>query len=63
MIDSTLPFGIQLTPLNMHRDGRGWPSEIYRRNQPVGVEPFQWNLTDPVSFLEPTMNTEVRDGF
>ncbi|MGQ0677236.1 MAG: dTDP-4-dehydrorhamnose 3,5-epimerase family protein [Rhodospirillales bacterium] len=45
MIDSTLPFGVQLTPLDVHRDGRGWLSEIYRRDRPVGVEPCQWNLT------------------
>jgi len=40
-----LPHGVELTPLTMHRDERGWLTEIFRDEWRVGVEPCQWNVT------------------
>jgi dTDP-4-dehydrorhamnose 3,5-epimerase len=40
-----VPEGVKLTTLTMHRDGRGWLTEIFRDEWRVGVEPLQWNVT------------------
>jgi hypothetical protein len=34
-----LPDGVELTTLTMHRDTRGWLTEIFRNEWGVGVEP------------------------
>ena len=39
-----LPDGVQLTPLKMHRDERGWLSEIFR-DEWRRADPCQWNVT------------------
>jgi dTDP-4-dehydrorhamnose 3,5-epimerase len=41
----TLPDGVELTALTMHRDNRGWLTEIFRDEWRVGIEPLQWNVT------------------
>src|SRR3972149_5305605 len=40
-----LPHGVSLTPLRMHRDERGWLTEIFRDEWGGGVAPCQWNAT------------------
>jgi dTDP-4-dehydrorhamnose 3,5-epimerase len=40
-----VPEGVQLIPLTMHRDERGWVTEIFRDEWNVGVAPCQWNAT------------------
>ena len=40
-----LPDGACLTPLTMHRDSRGWLTEIFRREWSAAIEPIQWNVT------------------
>lgn len=40
-----LPEGVRLIPLAMHRDQRGWVSEIFRDEWAAGVTPCQWNVT------------------
>lgn len=45
MTSAALPAGVQMVPLTVHRDHRGWLSEIYRQDRPTGVMPCQWNAT------------------
>ncbi len=40
-----LPHGVALVPLQMNRDQRGWVTEIFRAEWPLGVAPRQWNAT------------------
>jgi dTDP-4-dehydrorhamnose 3,5-epimerase len=40
-----LPDGVELTALAMHRDNRGWLTEIFRDEWSVGIEPRQWNVS------------------
>lgn len=40
-----LPDGVELTTLTMHRDDRGWLTEIFRNEWTLGIEPRQWNVT------------------
>ena len=41
----SLPHEVEIIPLTMHRDERGWLTEIYRQKWPVGIQPCQWNAT------------------
>lgn len=45
MIRTDLPDGVALQPLEMHRDDRGWVSEMFRRDRVPGQDPCQWNAT------------------
>ena len=40
-----LPDGVRLIALEMHRDGRGSLTEIFRSEWPTGIAPCQWNVT------------------
>jgi dTDP-4-dehydrorhamnose 3,5-epimerase len=40
-----LPHGVQLNALKMHRDERGWLTEIYRDDWRLGMRSCQWNAT------------------
>jgi len=40
-----LPDGVELLSLDMHRDDRGWVSEVFRRDRVPGQDPCQWNAT------------------
>ena len=51
MDGTSLPFGVEIFPLSMHRDQRGWVSEFYRAEWLTGVAPCQWNAT----FSEPAV--------
>src|SRR5437867_1500718 len=46
---ATLPLGVQLRPLTMHRDDRGVFAEIFREMWNTGCTPVQWScvLSDP----------------
>lgn len=39
-----LPDGVQLHPLQSHRDERGSMTEVFREEWSGGVEPVQWNF-------------------
>jgi dTDP-4-dehydrorhamnose 3,5-epimerase len=39
----TLPAGVFTRELQMHRDERGWLTEIFRSSWLPGLEPVQWN--------------------
>ena len=41
----SLPHDVEVIPLTMNRDERGWLTEIYREKWPVGIQPCQWNAT------------------
>ncbi len=45
MIETDLPPGVEILPLEMHRDERGWVSEVFRRDRARGPGPCQWNAT------------------
>jgi dTDP-4-dehydrorhamnose 3,5-epimerase len=38
-----LPEGVVIRALAIHRDERGWLTEIFRREWPTGIAPVQWN--------------------
>ena len=38
-----LPEGVVLRTLTVHRDERGWLSEIFRQEASPGIAPLQWN--------------------
>ena len=40
----SLPSGVSIIPLVMHRDERGYFTEIFRQEWSQGFEPVQWNL-------------------
>jgi len=40
-----LPSGVELLPLEQHRDDRGWLSEIFRDDRSPPLRPCQWNAT------------------
>jgi dTDP-4-dehydrorhamnose 3,5-epimerase len=42
-VDTRLPVGTLLRPLDAHADERGAFTELYRREWGTGVEPVQWN--------------------
>jgi len=44
-VSLNLPHGVQLTPLDIHRDERGWLAEIFRDEWGAGMMPCQWNAT------------------
>ena len=43
-VKQTLPVGVQRTELRMHRDERGWLTEVFRDEWRTGIHPVQWNM-------------------
>ncbi len=49
VVDTTLPAGVVVRPLESHVDDRGTFTELYRQEWATGVSPIQWNAvrSDP----------------
>ncbi len=45
MVKTDLPSGVEVLALDVHRDERGWVSEVFRRDRVAGQDPCQWNAT------------------
>lgn len=43
VVDTTLPAGVVVRPLESHVDDRGTFTELYRQEWATGVSPIQWN--------------------
>ncbi|MGQ0615019.1 MAG: dTDP-4-dehydrorhamnose 3,5-epimerase family protein [Planctomycetaceae bacterium] len=43
-MEPSLPSGVRVRALTMHRDERGAFTEIFREEWPTGIAPVQWNV-------------------
>jgi dTDP-4-dehydrorhamnose 3,5-epimerase len=55
-----LPDGVVCRNLVVHRDDRGWISEIFRQEWPTGVAPVQWNAVRSMAGVLRGVHVHVR---
>jgi dTDP-4-dehydrorhamnose 3,5-epimerase len=57
--------GVRLTPLRMHRDERGWVSEVFRDEWDPNRSPCQWNVgySEPNSLRGVHLHLKHQDYF